>query len=586
MSLMTTRALLAVVAVTVLVLAGSAWWLGRSRGVLRRLLAVVATLSSGALLAATVMTASNQTMGWVRSTGELWHMLTASGGGSQAQVVPLSVVDGRISQALAVAVGGLHVSGGAAGTRGIAPGATGTSPAAASPAAAGTAPAAGSTSGQTGTAPAPFSYDSRLGAWRTELAGTASGVSSSVTVWTPPGWGPQDGRTYDVVVLLHGYPGSDDGPLAALDVADVVPRLMRDGVIRPTIVVVPYLHSDAGEPDCLDVTGRAQMETFVAGDVVAAVRQAFPNVTADPGGWLLAGVSSGGYCAPVLALRHPDLFYGAVSMGGYDAPQLGALAHADPATRTQATVSRMVAQSDQPVRLYVAASADDADSVALARNVTAVQRQGDRLTVDTSVGGGHSWAVWARQLPGGLAWWGQRDAGTAPAGSAGGGSAGAAAGSTASGAVAGASGDAAGASGQAAGAAGVVGASPASGGDDGAVEAGLLPSGSRVTALSLRGAGTLAAALGVSVLAVLACVLLGPRLGGRGRGRAGAVVGRPGWAVAVRGLGRGVAGYLGRVALVCVAATTVAATAGIIVNHSEVFFSSWADLAANWSTLL
>lgn len=563
MNLMTTSALAAVSGAAVASLLLTAWWVGSGRrtrlatrsslpatrlaarhpalaAACRASTTILLILLTAALLGASVMTASNRAMGWVRTTDELWQTLTTPSQTGAVSVVPLSTVDQRVSQAIAAQPA---VSGGSAGSTSITP----------------------------ATQPPDFTYRSDLGAWRAQVAGAASGITSSVTVWTPPGWSAQDGRSYDVVVLLHGYPGSDDGPLDALHVAQTVPELMASGAIRPTIVVVPYIRINGEEPDCLDLAGRPQVETFVVGDVVAAVRQAFPNVTTEPSGWLLAGVSSGGYCAPALALRHPDLFYGAVAMGGYDVPQLGGLAHADPAVRSQATISRMVLTASTPARLYVAASPADTDSVGLAQDVSAAARPGDRIAVDSSVSGGHSWAVWSQQLPGALRWWGQRDRDAAPASSSTGGSAsdGTASSGTAS---------------VGAGAAGTGGAQSA--GDQVATDT-LSGQGRPVSLFSVRGAGTLAVSVLASVAALGACLLVGsrrarPQERGPSRSRLGRLRLAGPW---LRRLVWGLGAYAARVGLVGMTALLLAATAGIAVNRSETFFASWTDLATNWATL-
>lgn len=88
---------------------------------------------------------------------------------------------------------------------------------------------------------------------------------------------------------------------------------------------------------------------------------------------------------PLLALRHPATFFGAVSLGGYDAPELGSLAHASAMVRAQATVSHVVRVTDPAhVHLFVA---------------------GQDVATDTRAAGGHAWTTWASQLPAALRWW-------------------------------------------------------------------------------------------------------------------------------------------------------------------------------------
>lgn len=496
--------------------------LGRRRGIAATLVGAVSlALCAGASTGATALVVNRQ-MGWITTPRAL---VTVLEGGRAHSAGPVVVEP-------------------AAGVGAVAPSSLDAAPPSVR---AGTLPAAvdahpGNRSWRT-----VFRPDGEPGELEGVVRGHWSGLDRSVVVWTPPGYSPRSATRYDVVVFLHGFPGTDHGSVESLRVAETFERLMAQRRMRPTLFVVPDLSMQGAAPDCVDIQGRPAVETFVTRDLVASIRTDFPNVSDRRSGWVLAGVSAGAYCAPVLYLRHRDEFFGAVALGGYDRPELGSLSRADGATREDFTISHMVAGAGrEPVHLYLTGTLEDDDSVGLVDSVTSAERPGDRVGTHIDANGGHSWAVWARQFPAGIEWWMSGAAGT----------------------VAGWSGGH-----------GAVVAAPAP--DVGG--AGRLPvprppavaavARSRAVAapvedlsvFGLRGPGTLGAALALAVALFGATLALAPHSRGWGRG--------------------GVGGSAARAALVALTCAAAIVAVVVVVNRSAVFFSSWEDLADNWGML-
>ena len=71
-------------------------------------------------------------------------------------------------------------------------------------------------------------------------------------------------------------------------------------------------------PDCADIVGWAKVGTWVQEDVPRMVHTLFPGTRTDRGGWALAGVSSGGYCAAWTTIMRSDVFGNAGDMSGYN----------------------------------------------------------------------------------------------------------------------------------------------------------------------------------------------------------------------------------------------------------------------------
>lgn len=236
-------------------------------------------------------------------------------------------------------------------------------------------------------------------------SGPESNVHSTVMVWLPPDYSPHDGKTYSVVEFMHGVPGSASGVIEALDWERTYHKLLAEGVMGPTIFVIPDLLAKKGDPDCVDFPDRPRMETFVTREVPKLIRSNFPNVSDKRSDWVLYGISSGAYCTANLTLRHPEIYSAGIAMSGYDNPMLGALSHADAHTQSENIISTMAAKLQHPAALYIAGTESDPDAVAMINNVTARANKNLQLKTFAQVDGGHSWKTWAKQLPDALKWW-------------------------------------------------------------------------------------------------------------------------------------------------------------------------------------
>lgn len=246
-----------------------------------------------------------------------------------------------------------------------------------------------------------YSPHSHIASW----SGPQSGVTSSVMVWLPPDYAPDDGKTYSVIEFMHGIPGSAKGVVEALDWENTYQKLTAEGVLGPTIFVIPDLLSKNGDPDCVDFEGRPRMETFVTREVPKLIRSNFPNVSDKRADWALVGISSGAYCSANLSLRHPEVYSAGMSFSGYDNPMLGALSNADAHTQAENIISTMAAKLTHSAALYIAATESDPDAVAMVNNVAARANSHLQLQTHAQVDGGHSWKTWGQQLPAALTWW-------------------------------------------------------------------------------------------------------------------------------------------------------------------------------------
>ena len=161
--------------------------------------------------------------------------------------------------------------------------------------------------------------------WVTSFRGQASGVTARVVVWLPPEYGlpAYAHQTFPVVQLLGGYPANVFGWMHGLDVVSAYYRARAAGMTPAVLVATEINVGGRADLECLDAPGHPPVETWITRDVPAFIESHFR--VARPGGWGVMGFSMGGFCAPYLALTHPEVYRAAVAINGYfvaSSPQL------------------------------------------------------------------------------------------------------------------------------------------------------------------------------------------------------------------------------------------------------------------------
>ena len=253
-----------------------------------------------------------------------------------------------------------------------------------------------------------FQPTGESGMLKTTWTGPTSGITQPVYAITPAGYRPDDGKKYGVVMTLHGYPGDPEGTMWGAQVSEALQSAIDQGLIPPTIVIGPELNVDDSEHDCADLPGRPPVFTWVTKDVPAMIKANFPNVSTERTAWMIAGFSSGAYCAVWTALRAPDVFGSAASLSGYNTQIEGGMKSQGQQYLAENTLSTMLAnRTPDGLRVYAMAAQDDAvggapAAIAMANAV----KSPDSVTPDTPQTGGHAGPLWREHIPTMLAWWG------------------------------------------------------------------------------------------------------------------------------------------------------------------------------------
>ncbi len=155
------------------------------------------------------------------------------------------------------------------------------------------------------------------------LPGPRSGIKRTGYVYLPPQYfQPVYAHTrFPVVELLHGTPSLASSWLVHMHVDALANQLISHRLMGPMVLVMPQTYSGSTYEECLN-SSRGQDDTYLTTDVRHDIEARF-RVARASAQWAVAGISSGGYCAANLALRHPAMWGAAGIISGYFRPEDG-----------------------------------------------------------------------------------------------------------------------------------------------------------------------------------------------------------------------------------------------------------------------
>jgi enterochelin esterase-like enzyme len=156
-----------------------------------------------------------------------------------------------------------------------------------------------------------------------QIAAPARGVTGGQTsIYTPPGYDPAGKVRYPVIYLVHGWPGMSQDFFRAGGVDHLMDTLIAAHLMPPVIVVGVDANGDGSikhDSECLNAVGGMQMEDYVTKDLVGYLDSHYRTV-ADRTHRVVGGMSSGGYCALNLGLKHQDLYGTVLAFEPYGDP--------------------------------------------------------------------------------------------------------------------------------------------------------------------------------------------------------------------------------------------------------------------------
>ena len=184
----------------------------------------------------------------------------------------------------------------------------------------------------------------------------AMGEVRQYGVILPPGYNQNSKKRYPVIFMLHG--GHDDAR-AWVDKIGIIPvleNLYKSGKLPPSIVITPDGNDHRGssplwDPDYYDGPN-GNVGTLIGKELVQVVKSRYRTLES-PQFWAMGGLSSGGWGAFNIGLRHLDHFNILFSQIGYFSDSSG------PANSPQDFVKQLPVEQRQRIRAYMDAGKDD-----------------------------------------------------------------------------------------------------------------------------------------------------------------------------------------------------------------------------------
>ncbi|MFC7310503.1 alpha/beta hydrolase [Streptomyces monticola] len=247
------------------------------------------------------------------------------------------------------------------------------------------------------------------------ITGATTKIAANAKVFLPPQYFQKEyaKRDFPVVLALTGYPGTVDGMINTLGFAESAREKARQKKMPPTIMV--FIRSAATPPrdtECVNVPGGPQVESFFAKDLPKAISSEY-RVRTGAAHWAVTGYSTGGYCALMLPMKHPDAFTAGAALSPYFKPKTddttGDLFHGDKKLEQSYDLMwRLDHEPQPPVSLLVTSSKkgeyDYGNTVKFLSKTKEPMRMA-RMFLDE---GGHNFNTWQREVPGVVQWLGDK----------------------------------------------------------------------------------------------------------------------------------------------------------------------------------
>ena len=142
-------------------------------------------------------------------------------------------------------------------------------------------------------------------------------------------------------------------------------------------------------------------ETYISQDLVAWIKDNLRTINS-PEAWATTGYSAGGWCASMLAVRHPDIFGAAMNQSGYFAPVYSDNQQWNDPQDPRYLLAERVKQDKPDIHIFFYASEDDPLSMEGYRTFAHAVSEPTSLTVNTIPIGGHRAVEWQQGIRLGL----------------------------------------------------------------------------------------------------------------------------------------------------------------------------------------
>jgi S-formylglutathione hydrolase FrmB len=248
------------------------------------------------------------------------------------------------------------------------------------------------------------------------IPGTVSGFAArEAFAWLPPTWLASADVHLPVIEMLAGTPGSPSDWVRA-GFADRTAREFANAHkgVAPILIMPDDNGTADGDTECVN-SPRGKAETYLTEDVPAFVRATF-GAQRSADSFAVVGLSEGGTCAAMLALRRPQLYRAFGDYSGLTSPTVGDQVDRDDTTRQLFGGSSAAYDAHDPLFLLQAGdypdlhgwfevgTADIAPRDAQRRLVPLARAAGIETCAAEISGGGHDFDVWSQAFADSLPW--------------------------------------------------------------------------------------------------------------------------------------------------------------------------------------
>ena len=209
---------------------------------------------------------------------------------------------------------------------------------------------------------------------------------------------------YQVTEFLTGFPSQPEMWFKALKIEEDISTYNTTHP-RKIIGVIPQINvAGTNDLECMNFgNGQPDAQTWLTSDMHSylSLRLGMTDTK-----WVVAGVSSGAWCAAMFAIDQPTLYKGALSIAGYFRP---ALPLTDPialqdAMKSKYDVATMESKLITKVPLYIVASLGDVYSIRETTRFLAKPHPLLDINYHEIATGGHNPRVWKSAILPGLEW--------------------------------------------------------------------------------------------------------------------------------------------------------------------------------------
>ena len=216
---------------------------------------------------------------------------------------------------------------------------------------------------------------------------------------------PLNSKRFQVIEFLTGFPSQPIMWVKVLKIDRQLALYNKSHSGHEIIGVFPQVNI-AGNYDleCMNLPSpQPAAETWLSSDMHSYLGS---RLGLRDSKWGIMGVSTGGWCAAMLSIRHPDLYSAAVSIAGYYRP---ALPRKDPVVLQLAMdkkydLTDAEAALNKVLPIYITASLGDKYSIRETRKFLAKPHPNLAITYKELPSGGHNSRVWVPLIPGAIDW--------------------------------------------------------------------------------------------------------------------------------------------------------------------------------------